>query len=186
MPEPKQGTSSIGLPMHYSAGAVIQDDHGRYLLIDRVKPPFGWAGPAGHVDEGEDALTAVQREVLEETGLTVVESELLFAEEIVGNYCRRGTTIHHWSLYRCRVTGELKTKPDEVKSFRWISAEELTTLQLEPVWMYWFDKLGICNVDQCEGENILRCAECSAPIVDGFCPRCGFAPSAQDMYIGIK
>ncbi len=39
MPEPKQGVSSNGNMMHYSAGAVIEKN-GKYLLIDRVHLPL--------------------------------------------------------------------------------------------------------------------------------------------------
>ncbi len=31
-----------------SVGAIIEKD-GKFLMIDRVNPPYGWAGVAGHV-----------------------------------------------------------------------------------------------------------------------------------------
>lgn len=142
MPEPKVGTSANGAPMHYSVGAVIVQN-GRYLLINRLKPPPGWAGPAGHVDEGEDPENAIIREVREETGLTVTRSDLLFAEEVDGNWCRRGTTCHHWCLYACEVTGDLVPERLETKAVGWLTPNQMLEIELEEVWEYWFRKLGV-------------------------------------------
>ena len=53
MAKPKEGKTKDGTPMHFSVGALIERD-GQYLLIDRAVPPFGFAGVAGHIDDGED------------------------------------------------------------------------------------------------------------------------------------
>ena len=55
MTTPKQGRAKNGQPMHYSVGALIKKED-KYLLIDRVKPPLGFAGLAGHIDEGESKI----------------------------------------------------------------------------------------------------------------------------------
>lgn len=39
------------------------------VLVKRKNPPLGWALPGGFVNEGESFLSAVKREVQEETGL---------------------------------------------------------------------------------------------------------------------
>ena len=142
MANPKSDTASDGRPMHYSVGALIEKD-GKYLLIDRVKPPLGFAGLAGHVDEGETAIDALLREVKEESGLDVVEHTLLTEEEIGDNICSRGVPVHYWQVYRCKVSGEIKQNMAETKSIGWYSKEELSQLTLEPVWKYWFEKLNI-------------------------------------------
>jgi ADP-ribose pyrophosphatase YjhB (NUDIX family) len=71
MPKPVLSKSKDGQPMHYSVGALIQKD-GKYLLIDREIKPYGYAGPAGHIDEGETKEQALVREVKEETGLGIL------------------------------------------------------------------------------------------------------------------
>jgi len=54
-------------------GAVVHDRAGRLLLIRRGRPPSQgrWSLPGGRVEAGETLAQAVEREVLEETGLAV-------------------------------------------------------------------------------------------------------------------
>lgn len=140
--QPSVGTARDGSTMHYTVGAVIEQD-GRYLLIERAEFPPGFAGPAGHVDLGEDPLPAMIREVTEEVGLHVTSSEVLFDEEVPNNPCGYGITTHHWVLYRVQTSGDLHVDKHEAKSFGWFTPAQLAELQLETVWEYWFKKLGI-------------------------------------------
>lgn len=54
-------------------GAVVFDDDGRLLLVQRANPPAQglWSLPGGRVEPGEPAQEAVRREVREETGLEI-------------------------------------------------------------------------------------------------------------------
>ena len=54
------------------ARAVLEDDEGRVLLVRR-RDFDKWSLPAGSADEGESLLVCVQREVLEETGLEMID-----------------------------------------------------------------------------------------------------------------
>ncbi len=54
--------------------ALVIDDQGRVLLQHRSDTGC-WGLPGGSVELGETALDALKREVLEETGLTVVSAE---------------------------------------------------------------------------------------------------------------
>ncbi len=143
MEDLKVGTSSDGRVMHYSVGAVIERA-GRYLMLDRTKPPFGWAGVAGHVDNSDPSdITAIVREVKEESGLLVVDQPtLLYAEEVPWNDCSRGIKVHYWKLYRCDTIGTPR-KDAESKTMEWKSSDQIRALQLEPVWAHWYTKLGI-------------------------------------------
>ena len=62
-----------GVPAVACVGAVVHDAAGRLLLIRRgTEPGRGlWSVPGGRVEPGESLSTAVEREVLEETGLRV-------------------------------------------------------------------------------------------------------------------
>ncbi|GAA0361036.1 NUDIX hydrolase [Streptomyces blastmyceticus] len=55
-------------------GAVIADNDGKILLLHRSDDDYLgglWELPSGGVDDGEDLIEALHREVAEETGLTV-------------------------------------------------------------------------------------------------------------------
>lgn len=140
--EPKISYRQI--PVHYSAGAFIKNDKGQFLLIDRLKKPFGFACPAGHVDEGETPSEAIIREVEEETGLVVkfmLKHDTSEYTDIPQETCSRGVSIHEWSIFSVVAEGELIFKADEVKSIGWYSVEEIKELNLESAWKYWFEKI---------------------------------------------
>lgn len=142
MPKPKEGISTENKKMHYSVGAIIKKDE-KFLLIDRVKPPFGFAGLAGHIDENETPEEALKREVKEESGLDLKNFKILLEEEINWNECSKGIGVHYWHLYECEVEGEIKRNFEETKSIGWFTKEEILDLKLEPVWEYFFKKLKI-------------------------------------------
>jgi len=140
----KVGKSKDGKEMHYSVGVIIEHN-GKYLLMDRVSPPPGFASPAGHIDEGEEPNEAAIREIREETGINIAQKDLEFIceEEIPWNYCR-SIKGHYWYLYRATVDNEdIVIEKKEAKSMNWYTKEEMKELKLEEVWSYWFKKLGI-------------------------------------------
>jgi 8-oxo-dGTP pyrophosphatase MutT (NUDIX family) len=140
--EKKIGVSSDGREMHYSAG-VLLECNGKYLLMDRVNPPPGFACPAGHVDIGEDSKDAAVREIKEETGIDLDEITFLCEEEVPWNYCK-SATVHYWYLYKASVVSEVVTiEKNEAKSYGWYTPLELKNMNLEEVWLYWFKKQGI-------------------------------------------
>lgn len=146
MSKPKLGTSKHRKPMHYSVGAIIKQDD-KYLIIDRVKEPLGFACLAGHIDEGETEIIALKREVPEESGYTIISYKLIDEEELDWNTCHRGIDIHYWYVYEVQVKGEIKQNIKESKSIDWYTIEQIKELnkqdKLEPVWKYWFEKLKI-------------------------------------------
>ena len=122
--EPKISADEKGASVHYSVGVLICKD-GKYLLIDRVKSPLGFAAPAGHVDEGEDEVQAVKREVKEESGLEVVDYKLIGECELDWNWCSKGIGSHYWHVFECAVLGTLQADPREVKSIGWYAPKEI-------------------------------------------------------------
>ena len=148
---------------HTSVGMLVKRDE-EILFIERRKFPFGWAPPAGHVDDDESYETAAERELSEEVGLAV-ESMKLILEEDKQNHCRRiDGTWHHWKVYDIETIGEVKTAENEVKNYEFLAKNAIQTLAdrtrrylageiseqewendpgLEPVWYEMLTKLEI-------------------------------------------
>lgn len=126
--------------MHFSVGAVIEVG-GKYLLIDRATEPLGFAGLAGHINEGETPEEALFRKVEEESGLKVKRHSLLFQEEVEWNWCGAGVRPHYWFVYRCEIAGEARNNTEASKSIGWYAPDEIGALTLEPVWKHWFGKI---------------------------------------------
>lgn len=127
--------------MHFSVGAIIKKD-GKFLLMDRKKPPFGFACIAGHVDKGETPEQSLTREVKEECNLDVKNSKLLIEDIHHFGECSYGINIHHWYVYEIEYSGEVK-RNHESKSMEWYTQEEIKHLKLEPAWERLFKKLKI-------------------------------------------
>jgi acetyl-CoA carboxylase carboxyl transferase subunit beta len=69
------------------AGAIVFDEAGRLLLVQRAGPPSAgsWSVPGGRCLPGESAAQACVREVAEETGLKAECGDLLGWAERVGS-----------------------------------------------------------------------------------------------------
>jgi len=112
---------------HKSVGVLVKQDES-LLIIERKKFPPGFALPAGHLD-GDTFVDAAKRELREETGIEVLELELLLSETIP-NPCRRGVEAYHrWQVFRAlKWLGNLKPSEDETKSVFWASPEKVKDL----------------------------------------------------------
>jgi len=131
--------------MHRSVAAVIKKD-GKILMLNRVNFPFGWACPAGHVEEGENPKMAMIREVKEETGIDVKKCRLILHEFIEWNECKQGVRGHDFFVYEIlNWDGETKGNV-ESKDLKWIDADEIKNIQLEPVWDYFIKKLDLFKI----------------------------------------
>lgn len=107
-----------------SVGMLIWKND-KLLLIERKKFPFGFAIPAGHVDDHGSFEDAAKDEVEEEVGLEVTNIKLI-TEGRRENVCRRpGGTWHYWKLYETEVQGDLKPSQDETKKAGWYTKDEI-------------------------------------------------------------
>ena len=99
-----------------SARAVVV--HEGNLLLNCFGDGLYYNFPGGGIEEGETALEAVVREVLEESGLAVAVERHLFTLEFEPRRCNDANgNVHHVSLFfKCSLAGNpeitLPTHPD--------------------------------------------------------------------------
>jgi bis(5'-nucleosidyl)-tetraphosphatase len=80
----------MGMKLERSAGLVLyrtMDGQRLYLLLNYGRH---WDFPKGHVEAGEDDVTAARRETVEETGISDVTLHDGFAKEIAYIFRGRG------------------------------------------------------------------------------------------------
>ncbi|MBT3816777.1 MAG: NUDIX domain-containing protein [Candidatus Magasanikbacteria bacterium] len=128
---------------HESVGIFLFNEKNEVLLFERIKYPFVFTIPAGHLDVGEIAEVAVKREIFEETGLIVEHVKLFLEEELIGDKCRRGADNHKWHLYVAKIDeiGEI-TLGDEGMTPVWLSLEDALKKELTLPTKYFIDKYG--------------------------------------------
>ncbi len=109
--------------------AVIVNDCGELLVARRANEPARGTLdlPGGFVDLGEDAETAMCREIAEETGLRVSPADLHYLFSMPNRYPFSGIVCRTLDLFfECRVKGRpLATAQDDVSDLRWVPLEEL-------------------------------------------------------------
>lgn len=107
-----------------TASAIVIDDRGRVLLARRgAEPGAGlWDLLGGFIDEGEEPLAALRRELDEETSLEIEPLEYL------GGYPDRygEDGIYTLNLYwAARITGGELALDDEIAEVAWFAPDEL-------------------------------------------------------------
>jgi 8-oxo-dGTP diphosphatase len=115
-----------------AVGAVVFKDD-RVLLVRRGKAPASglWAIPGGRVELGETLQEAAEREIREETGITVKAREPVFTFDVVDRDDTGGIRFHYVivDLMADYVAGELRPGDDALDA-RWVSPEKIKNLNL--------------------------------------------------------
>lgn len=129
--------------MHRSVGAVIRNNQDKILMLDRKNPPYGWACPAGHLDENEKPEEALIREVKEETNIEVKNYNLILHEFIDWNECKSKVRGHDYFVYEVvDWTGKPRNN-SESKGMQWLNESEAKNYSFEPAWEYFINKLNL-------------------------------------------
>jgi len=116
-------------------GAIVVDGDG-VLLVKRGRPPLHgeWSVPGGAVEVGETLSAAVQREVLEETGLVVSVGPVVEVLDRI-HTDGEGRVEYHYVLidYLCSVVGgDLGAGSDALDAV-WVAPGRLGEYAVQPV-----------------------------------------------------
>ncbi len=102
---------------------IHKDD--AYLLQDRVAKDWkGYTLPGGHVEPGESVVDAVVREMVEETGLTVINPHLCGVKQFPLDNGRYIVFLFETSEFE----GQLKSSPEG--QMYWVKKSELHKVNL--------------------------------------------------------
>lgn len=113
---------------HGSAVMMAVDAKNRVMLVRQYRLPAGqylWELPAGKMDEGETALQAARRELIEETGLRAKTWKKLTTFFPSPGYVEEKMTIY---LATDLTEGEAQPMEDERIETRWFTRKELRDL----------------------------------------------------------
>lgn len=125
MTEPLSPATAAPWPRLAVSAAIFKDN--RFLLVQRARAPAlgAWTLPGGRVEFGEGLHQALNREVQEETSLTITILSLAGFREALPNPAR-GQPGHFVILpFAARwAAGEVQLN-EELGDFRWIMPGEL-------------------------------------------------------------
>ncbi|NHQ60181.1 NUDIX domain-containing protein [Chlorobium sp. BLA1] len=129
-------------------GQVLLVEHKSFAPDDPKLPSSYWILPGGVVERGETLEAAVQREMMEETGLECRVGNLLFIKELLYPHpgvSAQGTLHHSVSLgFFCEVTGgrmitgkdpEYPDDKQVIITVSWIPLHDLDHYDLYPPFL---------------------------------------------------
>jgi len=107
----------MSTPRHIVAVAgLVVDETGRVLMIRNLRDE--WEFPGGQVEEGENLVEALRREVWEETGITISVGDL------VGVYSNVQSCIVMLDFLCRPLSGDLKTSSESLE-VEWVNPDDV-------------------------------------------------------------
>ena len=127
------------LPLRVGVGAIVLNKENRVFVGKRKDNPVDkWQMPQGGVNKNEDFLSAMKRELSEETSIKNIKVikilngwyEYELPEELLGIIWKGKFRGQKQKWFVCRFIGEnseinLKTKYPEFIEWKWIKIDEL-------------------------------------------------------------
>ena len=127
------------LPMRQGVGVIILNNQNKIFVGKRKDNPVDkWQMPQGGIDQGEDHLTAMKRELYEETSIKSIEVikelegyyEYMLPKNLVGVIWKGKFKGQRQKWFVTKFIGNekeinLNTKNPEFIEWKWIIADEL-------------------------------------------------------------
>ena len=114
------------------AAAIIMDDKGRLLLV-RKRGTVYFMQPGGKIEPGENARSALIRELKEELNLELSQEELTPLGEFTDSAANEpGHLLHAWMFNMERRIQDVKPAA-EIEEILWLSPSNISSSQLAPL-----------------------------------------------------
>ena len=109
---------------HAAVAIIVEDDLGSVVFARISRYTTGlteWELPAGGVELGETEMQAAQREVLEETGYTTKDHQLIYSYYPMNGSCNKLFHVVH-----CKAVEHVQQfDENEVSSTKWFTRDEI-------------------------------------------------------------
>ena len=107
-----------------AAGGVVRGSDGRVLMIRRFNR---WDLPKGHIEKGEDSLTAAMREIEEETGVTGLIFDRLLCNTLhsYSVYGRWEIKRTYWYAFHCSCSAATPQTEEDITQVVWCDSGQV-------------------------------------------------------------
>ncbi|MBN2330336.1 MAG: NUDIX hydrolase [Candidatus Aenigmarchaeota archaeon] len=118
-------------PKFEAAGCLVENDGRILLLLRRDDKPEGstWGLPSGTVESGETPVSAMLRELEEETGIRIQGPSMSYYRKVFVRYPEYDFLYHIFHV-KLEGKGNVRINPDEHVGFKWVDPAEASGLPL--------------------------------------------------------
>lgn len=112
--------------LHLTVAAIVQFEQ-KFLLVEETDKATGQRvlnQPAGHVEQDEDLLSAVKRELFEETGLALEPSAWLGISQLQAANNHRYVRIN-FVFEPESLPAQYQPQDSDILALHWLSAQQL-------------------------------------------------------------
>lgn len=117
--------------LHLTVAAIVQFDN-KFLLVEEIDKQTGKRvlnQPAGHVEQDEDLVSAVKRELYEETGLTLEPCAWLGISQLKAANGHRYVRLN-FVFEPQTLPPEYSPQDSDILALHWCDATQLSELKL--------------------------------------------------------
>ena len=111
--------------------AIIINDKDEILLVQWGEQyDFTWHFPGGRLDESDEAVEGLRREVREELGVEIEIIKPVYTKYVTKKDCAYMKDKERYAVfYLAKLSGEIKLNDRELHSYKWYKKSELSDVK---------------------------------------------------------